>query len=339
MSTASLPLPASVLAPQAIRTLSVVIPVYNSQDTLAPLVDKVVAELTPHFERLEIVLVNDGSRDASHPQALAAFRAHPQVVKYIRLARNFGEHNAVMCGLHYASGDAVAIIDDDFQNPPTEIVKLVDTLREGYDVVYSRYEAKQHHWLRNLGSRFNDRVATWVLNKPRGLYLSSFKAMNRFLARTIIEYRGPYPYIDGLVLRSTHLIGSVECRHDARAVGRSSYTFARLLRLWLNMFTSFSVVPLRVSAMLGLVMSLVGLLLAVFFVITWTYGGIFLHHEIPPGWGSTIVVLTLFSGIQLCVLGMIGEYVGRLFLTGNRQPQYVEREAYGVEPAAQERRG
>src|SRR5262245_46900592 len=316
----------------AIKALSVVIPVFNSQETIGALVDQLVAEVGPSFQRLEILLVNDGSQDASHQRALAAFHKHPKVVKYIRLARNFGEHNAVMCGLRFATGDAVAIIDDDFQNPPGAILKLVDKLREGYDVVYSRYESKQHQWHRNLGSRFNDLVATWLLKKPKGLYLSSFKAVSQFMARTITEYEGPYPYIDGLILRSTNAIATVECRHAPRSVGRSNYTLARLLRLWLNMFTSFSVVPLRLATMLDLVTSIVGLLLTVFFVFVWSYGGIFLHRDIPPGWASTIVVITLFSGIQLCVLGVLGEYLGRLFLTGNRQPQFVAREIYGVEP-------
>jgi undecaprenyl-phosphate 4-deoxy-4-formamido-L-arabinose transferase len=209
---------------------------------------------------------------------------------------------------------------------------MVEKLREGYDVVYSYYEAKKHHWFRNLGSWFNDRIATWLLKKPKGLYLSSFKVMNGFLARTIIEYDGPYPYIDGLILRSTNSIAKVACRHEDRRAGRSNYTLQRLVLLWLNMFTSFSVVPLRVGAFLGMFMSVIGLLLAVFFALSWTYGGILFQQTIPPGWGSTIVVITVFSGVQLCVLGMIGEYLGRMFLTGNRQPQFVARETYGIPP-------
>ncbi len=318
-------------APFEVRRLSVVVPVYFSEATVGPLVDRVVEALSPRFPALEIVLVNDGSTDGSHAACAAAAGRHPAVVRYFRLARNFGEHNAVLCGLARTTGDAVAIIDDDFQNPPEEIVGLVDTLREGYDVVYSRYEFKRHHWFRNLGSRFNDRVATWLLRKPPGLYLSSFKAMTGWLARTVAEqYGGPYPYLDGLVLRTTSNIGRRLCRHDAREEGRSNYTLRRLVRLWLNMFTGFSVVPLRAAAVLGLVMAASGLAMAAFFLVSRLVGGVFGTHDLPPGWASLIVSVTLFAGVQLCVLGVLGEYLGRVFQTQNRAPQYVVRDA--IEP-------
>lgn len=314
--------------PQPVRTLSVLIPVFNSEETIGPLIDDVVTTLSPHFERLEIVAVNDGSGDRSHDALVAAHRRHPEVLRYVRLARNFGEHNAVMCGLHHATCEAAAIIDDDFQNPPAEILHLTGELAKGFDVVYSRYEVKQHRWWRNLGSRFNDWVATRLLGKPEGLYLSSFKVMNRFLIDTVVGYEGPFPYIDGLILRSTDAIGSRLCAHRERQTGTSNYTLGRLIKLWLNMFTSFSVVPLRVSTFLGLLMSGVGVLLTIFFVISWSVGGVFLHERLPPGWASTIIVITVFAGIQLLMLGMIGEYVGRIFLTHNRHPQFVVRESY-----------
>lgn len=314
---------------QTIRSLSVVVPVYNSQDTVGDLIDAVAAVLGPHFERLEIVAVNDGSSDHSHDRLLAGRERHPDTLVYLRLAKNFGEHNAVMSGLQHSTGDAVAIIDDDFQNPPEEILTLVRELEKGFDVVYSRYEVKYHMAWRNLGSRFNDWVATRLLGKPRGLYLSSFKVLNRFLVDAVTAYEGPFPYLDGLILRSTSSIGTTLCQHRPREEGRSNYTLRKLVRLWLNMFTSFSVVPLRISAFLGLAMSGFGLLLAVFFVVSWSQGGIFLHDTVPPGWASTVIIITLFSGLQLCMLGMIGEYLGRVFLTHNRHPQFVVREVYG----------
>ncbi len=313
---------------QKILSLSVLIPVYNSEDTIGKLVDGIVEKFAPLFERLEVILVNDGSMDDSHKCCIELFDQFPQVVKYINLARNFGEHNAVMCGLRSVTSDCVAIIDDDFQNPPEEIIKLANKLQEGYDVVYSSYEKKHHHWLRNLGSSFNDWVATRLLKKPKGLYLSSFKVMNLFLARTVTQYEGPYPYLDGLILRSTSSIGTELCKHSEREVGRSNYTLTKLVRLWLNMFTSFSIVPLRLSAILGFIMSSVGFVMALLFILSWCIGGIFTDKAIPPGWASIIVSVTLFSGIQLLVLGMIGEYLGRLFLTENRQPQFVVRETF-----------
>ena len=315
---------------QTIRRLSVLIPVYNSQQTVGELIDLVVTTLRPQYEELEIVLVNDGSRDKSHEVICEAVKRHATIAKYIRLAKNFGEHPAVMCGLHHVTGDCVAIIDDDFQNPPQEIIRLVDKLQEGHDVVYSFYEEKHHNWFRNTGSRVNDWFATLLIGKPRGLYLSSFKVLNRFVVDTIIQYAGPYPYIDGLILRSTSSIGSQLCKHADRKVGRSNYTLRRLVRLWLDMFTGFSIMPLRIASLMGLLMSATGFLLTIFFVISWYVGGIF-REEIPPGWASLIASITIFAGLQLCVLGMVGEYLGRVLQTINQSPQFVVRETHGFE--------
>ena len=314
-----------------IRRMSVLIPVYNSEQTVGPLVDAVVEELRPRYDQLELVLVNDGSVDGSDSVIRQAVERHPSILRYIRLARNFGEHSAVMCGLHHVTGDCVAIIDDDFQNPPDQIGLLVDRLCEGFDVVYSYYEKKQHHWFRNLGSLFNDWIATRLLAKPPGLYLSSFKVLNRLLIDAVIRYDGPYPYLDGLILQSTTSIGQQLCQHAHRKAGRSNYTLRRLVRLWLNMFTGFSVLPLRLASLLGLAMSAAGFALAVFFLVSWSFGGVFFSHEkFPPGWASLIVTVTIFAGLQLCVLGMIGEYLGRVFQTMNRAPQFVVRETHGV---------
>jgi len=315
-----------------IRRMSVLIPVYNSEATVGPLLDMVVGELEQQYDALEIILVNDGSVDNSHKVIRQAMERHPGLIRYVQLARNFGEHSAVMCGLHYVTGDAVAIIDDDFQNPPDQIILLTDRLSEGFDVVYSYYEKKHHHWWRNLGSSFNDWMATRLLAKPPGLYLSSFKVLNRFLIDAVIRYEGPYPYLDGLILQSTTTIGQQLCKHARRETGRSNYTLRRLIRLWLNMFTGFSVLPLRVASLLGLTMSAAGFALAIFFLVSWSFGGIFFSREqFPAGWASLIVTVTIFAGLQLCVLGMIGEYLGRVFQTMNRAPQFVVRSQYGID--------
>jgi undecaprenyl-phosphate 4-deoxy-4-formamido-L-arabinose transferase len=194
-------------------------------------------------------------------------------------------------------------------------------IAQDHDVVYSRYARKHHHWFRNLGSKFNDRVATVLLDKPSDLYLSSFKCLNRFLVGEILKYNGPYPYIDGLILRCTRNIGTVEVRHDPRREGRSSYTFQKLVRLWLNMFVNFSVLPLRLSVLLGFAHGVLGLLMGcavVFERLT--------QPETPLGWASVITTILLFSGVQFVMLGLIGEYVGRLFLSSNQTPQFVVRE-------------
>ena len=311
--------------------VSVVIPLYRSETTIGPLVDRVVEVLRPRCDRFEVILVNDGSPDGTHQAATSLVHRYPGTVRYFRLSRNFGEHNAVMCGLNQARGDAVTVIDDDFQNPPDEILILLDKLREGYDVVYSRYSVKHHSWFRNLGSRFTNRVASVMLSKPRDLYLSSFKMMNAFTVRTITRYRGPFPYIDGLILRSTSSITSVLTRHAPRSQGRSNYTLRRLVHLWLDMFTGFSIAPLRLASALGILMSGIGFLMAVFFILSWWLGGIFFRQPIPPGWASLIVTVIFFGGVQLCLLGVLGEYLGRLLLTQNRAPQYVIRDVLNAE--------
>ncbi|ARN73869.1 glycosyltransferase family 2 protein [Oceanicoccus sagamiensis] len=309
-------------------TLSIIVPVYNGANSISQLVHNCLDELLPKHPSIEIVLVNDGSADNSHAVILDLLKTDQgKFVRYIQLSKNFGEHNAVMCGLNHCSGEVAVIIDDDFQNPPQEISKMVEKLETGYDVVYSYYEKKQHSWFRNLGSKFNNTIATTLLNKPSELYLSSFKCLNRFTIDAIKDYDGPYPYVDGLILRCTRSIGTQLCDHHARTDGESNYTLRKLISLWLNMFTSFSVVPLRLASYLGMFMATTGLCLALWFIYSWYAGGD-LDSNIPKGWASLIVSVTVFSGIQLLVLGVVGEYVGRIFLTQNRQPQFIVRTVY-----------
>jgi len=299
---------------------SIVIPAYNSERTVGALVDRLVADLGT--DMLQIVLVNDGSADGTDGVCRASVLRYPDIVTYVRLARNFGEHNAVMAGLHHARGDYVVIMDDDFQNPPEEVCRLIEhAQRGGYDVVYTRYAKKRHHWGRNLASRLNDRVANLMLDKPRDLYLSSFKCLTRFTVQEILKYRGPYPYVDGLVLRCARNIGTLAATHAERREGRSTYTWRKLVGLGLNMFVNFSVAPLRLSGLLGVAASGIGLILGIDVVVERL-----VRPGVPVGWASVLVAILVFSGVQLVMLGLIGEYLGRLFLTENQTPQFVVRE-------------
>jgi undecaprenyl-phosphate 4-deoxy-4-formamido-L-arabinose transferase len=299
--------------------LSVVIPVFNGAATIGRLVDDVRRELAARYE-LEIVLVNDGSPGDRSADVCRQIAESDPRVKFLDLSRNFGEHNAVMAGLNYCTGAAAVIIDDDFQNPPAEIVKLVEALREGYDVVFSSYDTKEHPFLRNLGSRFTNLVASFLIRKPMQLYLSSFKAINRFIIDELVKYRGPYPYIDGLILRISRNYATVRVEHRARAQGRSGYTVRKLVSLWLNMFTSFSVLPLRVATLLGLLIAFAGLCAAVGAIIEKLR-----HPWIQAGWASLMTALLIVSGVQLFAIGMVGEYLGRLFLKDEGNPQFVVR--------------
>jgi len=240
----------------------------------------------------------------------------------VRLARNFGEHGAILAGLRHTTGDVVAILDDDGQNPPAEVQRLVSTLVEKRcDAVYGRYRVKRHSFLRNLGSRFNDRMANWMLKKPPGLYLSSFKVLERFLVDEITRYEGAFPYIDGLILRTTRNIGQVDVEHRQREHGRSGYTAGKLAALWLNMFLNFSIAPLRLAALLGVAMSGFSLLLLVAIVIDKLY----INPELTRGLPTVLALIVFFAGLQLVLLGTIGEYLGRLFLDHSKMPQCVVR--------------
>lgn len=303
--------------------LSIVIPVYNAEKTIHRLVDELVRDLD-FYCRLEIILVNDNSIDRSEEVCISLYKKYKKVIKFYSLSMNVGEHSAVMAGLNKATGDYIVIMDDDFQNPISEVVKLVNAaLENDHDVVYSYYEKKRHSLFRNLGSWFNDRVANLMLKKPKDLYLSSFKILNRFLVDEIIKYHAPFPYIDGLILQVTDKIWKVKVEHHERQESRSGYTFKKLTLLWLNMFTNFSILPLRSSIILGLIFALVGLALGIYTVIEKI-----LYPDLPIGFASLIVSISVFSGIQLIMLGVVGEYIGRVFLSLNRKPQYTIKKIY-----------
>lgn len=307
-------------------TLSIVVPVYNGASSVGELVEALSALPVPGG--LEIVLVNDGSPDDSLAvcRSLLPTARVPLVV--VDHARNFGEHNAVMTGLRHASGRYVITMDDDLQNPPEEVLRIVEHAQANdLDVVYTFYETKEHAAWRNLGSRFTNWCADRLLDKPKGLYLSSFRCMSAFAVQAILRYDGPFPYVDGLLLQVTKRIGRIQVRHLPRAVGRSNYTLRRLIRLWMNMFLNFSVMPLRAATLLGLGLSGLGALAALVVLFE------ALVNEPPAGWASLMAATLLVSGVQLVMLGMIGEYLGRLFLTVNRKPQGIVRDVYRNRPA------
>jgi undecaprenyl-phosphate 4-deoxy-4-formamido-L-arabinose transferase len=299
--------------------LSVVIPVYNAAKSIANLVHAL--EVLKIEGGHEIVLVDDGSQDDSLAVCQELVDEARVPITLVRLARNFGEHNAVLLGLRQARGAFVITMDDDLQNPPEEVKRLFEYGRaSGKDVVYTYYAEKQHAWWRNLGSRLANMIADMLMEKPKGLYLSSFRCMSAFLVEQVTRYEGPFPYIDGLIMQATDSIGTLEVCHLPRAQGRSNYTLKRLALLWLNLFMNFSVMPLRVSTIAGFALSLLGLIAIAWVVIEALVLGT------PRGWASLMAITLLLSGVQLLILGVLGEYVGRLFLTLNRKPQAVVRE-------------
>ena len=303
--------------------VSIVIPVYNGGNSIERLVAELIQELADTYS-LEIVLVNDCSPDHSEKVCRSLAFKYSTIVSFYSLATNVGEHNAVMAGLNQTTGDFAVIMDDDFQNPVSEVIRLIDfALASEHDVVYTYYECKEHSNFRNMGSKFNDKVANLMLKKPKDLYLSSFKLINRFLIDEVIKYNLPFPYIDGLILRTTSNIGKLQVLHQQRKEGQSNYTFRKLVSLWLNMFTNFSILPLRISVFVGFTFSLIGFILGIYVVIEKIT-----NPNIPLGYSSLIFVISIYAGIQLIAIGMVGEYLGRMFLSQNKKPQFSIRKSY-----------
>ena len=307
-------------------TISVVVPVYNGADTIKELVDIVSA--LDFDGSVEMILVNDCSTDNSWEilKLLAACASIPLTV--VNHSRNFGEHNAVLTGLRHTRGEFVITMDDDMQNPRPEILKLYTSLRDSkLDVIYAFYAKKMHVGWRNLGSNFANFVATWILDKPNGIYLSTFRCMRRFLVDQIIKYHGPFVYLDGLIFQITNRAGNVLVEHLPNKTGRSNYTLTKLVRLWLIMFIAFSVKPLRLSVSIGLIMFGLGI-----FGTLWVVLDRLLFGTDMAGWASLASIIMVYTGTQFLLLGLLGEYVGRAFLMLNGKPQSVVREI--VHPSA-----
>ena len=306
--------------------LSFVIPLYNSAATIESLVRDIEQLAIPGGH--EIVLVNDGSADATTSVCRALVRSARVPITVVEHARNFGEHNAVLTGWRHARGAHVVNLDDDGQNPPAEAVRLWQhAVAHNLDVVFGHYEVKQHSLFRNAGSWLTNRMTDWALDKPHGFYLSSFRCVSGFVTKQVTDYRGPYPYLDGLLLQITQRIGSISVRHDARRAGRSGYTLRRLVRLWLSAWLNFSLLPLRGATMIGLLTAMAGL--AAFVVVVWLW---IIDRGPAYGWGWVMATVLVFSGTQLVMLGLIGEYLGRMFLTVNQRPQAVVREVVTSRP-------
>ena len=303
------------------KKVSFVIPCYRSALTIRAVADEIdsaMAEL-PEYEH-EIILVNDCSPDNTFEviSELALQRGH---ITAVDLARNFGQHAALMAGMRRSSGDIIVCLDDDGQTPACEVGRLLEKIEEGFDVVYASYDSKQHSGFRNFGSRVNALMTEIMLGQPRELSLTSYFAAKRFIIDEMLRYENCFPYVMGLVLRSTKNICNVPVNHRRREEGRSGYTMGKLLSLWMNGFTSFSIKPLRMATYLGAFTAFLGFVYAVIIVIRH-----FTEGMAPLGWSSTTALLLLLGGIILVVLGLIGEYVGRIFMCVNSSPQYVERQ-------------
>lgn len=301
--------------------VSFVIPCYRSTLTLPG----VVREICDTMGKLsaydyEIVLVNDASPDDTMDVIRQIVRDVPGVTG-IGLAKNFGQHAALMAGFHEVRGDIVVCLDDDGQTPANEVGKLLDQIEAGSDVVYARYSQKKHSVFRNFGSRVNDRMTRIMLGKPKELYISSYFAARRFVVEDMLHYENCYPYVIGLVLRATKNISNVDVTHREREAGSSGYTMKKLFALWFNGFTAFSIMPLRIATVIGILTAAAGFLYGIYTVIKK-----FVNPAVPVGFSSIMSALVFIGGMIMLMLGMIGEYIGRMYISMNRSPQFVVRE-------------
>lgn len=301
--------------------LSFVIPCYGSETTIEIVVNEIRETLKqrPEYD-YEIILVNDCSPDRVWPRirALALADSH---ITGIDLAKNFGQHAALMAGYRHCTGDLIISLDDDGQTPACELFTLVDKMKEGWDVVYASYAHKMHSGFRNFGTWMNERMTESLIGKPKGLRVTSYFIMRRFITDEILRYENAYPYIEGLIFRATRNIANVPVTHHERMVGESGYTFSKLLALWFNGFTAFSVKPLRIATFCGSACACIGFLYGIYVVIRKL-----VDSSIEMGWSSIIASIFFLGGLILIMLGMIGEYIGRIYISINNAPQYTIRQ-------------
>lgn len=301
------------------QLISFVIPCYCSEQTIRGVVDE-IKERMQVYGRFEIILVNDCSRDHTYQVIRELVKEH-EYIKGINLARNFGQASATMAGLKLAEGDIIVSLDDDGQSPLDGLPLLLEKIAEGYDIVYGDYYEKKESPFRLFGSKVNELMQRALLGKPKEIAVNSFFACTRMVVDEVVKYQGAYPYIPGLMLRTTKKIANVKVEHREREYGTSTYTFGKLLTMWLNGFTAFSIKPLRVAAIAGVLFALLGFGFLIFIVIRKL-----VDPNVQMGWTSIISLMTGFDGLILIVLGLIGEYVGRIYLSINSTPQYIVRE-------------
>jgi len=303
--------------------LSIVIPVYNSENILDELINQIKSEIKEKlslFKEFEIILVNDNSEDNSWNK-IKEITSNQKNIMGINLSKNFGQHNALIAGIKNSSGDFLITMDDDLQHPPSYIIDIINKLNEGFDVCYTKYQNNKYSFLKKLGSAINDRIANIVLDKPKNIYLSSFRGIKRNVVNELKKFDGPYVYLDGIILNITNNIGSIDVKHNKRLKGNSGYSFKKLFSLWLKVFTNSSIFPLRVASVTGFIITLISLFFAIFLIILKLK-----NPEIPQGWTSIATFIFFFSGVQLLALGIIGEYIGRIFINSNQKPQYIIKE-------------
>jgi|TARA_R110001592_G_scaffold352942_1_gene651410 glycosyltransferase involved in cell wall biosynthesis len=303
---------------------SIIIPVFNSENIVGRTIDKTVSFCRDIKINFEIILINDGSSDNSWSILIKKARQYEEV-KVINLLQNYGQHIANFCGFRYASGDYVITMDDDLQNPPEEISKLIEKAADGYDLVIGQFKEKRHSVSRRLGSKLVGVINRKIFNSPRGLVLTNFRLIRKDVIERVCSYKASYPYIPGLVVKFSSNRANVLVEHHKREMGESNYSLLRITKLVSEILFNYSSYPLRLVAGLGLMMSVFSFLLSLFYLTSTLVDG-----TSVPGWATVVVLLSFFNGMTLFVIGMVGEYLVRLINQSSASDMYHIKEIIGV---------
>lgn len=313
------------------ETISFVIPCYNSEHTVSDVIERIIKTVKENGKYdYEIVCVNDYSADGTL-QVLKKLAAENKKIKVLSFSRNFGQHSALMAGFNYVTGDLVMCLDDDGQNPPEEMFKLIDKLQEGYDLVSAKYAQKKHSLFRKFGTKVSFAMSNFLVGKPKDIDLNSFYVVRRFVVDEVINYKNAYPFVHGLILRVTRNMANVEIHHQERAEGHSGYNFKKLFGLWMNGFTAFSEKPLRLSTFAGMICALIGFVFGIYVVVRKI-----LHPEVLAGYSSNMAVMLLIGGLLMFFLGLIGEYIGRIYICINNAPQFALKDLINIDTDKEE---
>ncbi len=307
------------------KKISIIIPVYNSAINLKNFISKLILIISKQFNNFEIILVDDSSKDNSWEVIKDISKLNDTLVKAIQLRKNVGQHNAIFSGLKYCEGDIIVTMDDDGQNPPESIEKIISELDKGYDVCYANYKIKKHNFFRRFGSYINNLFTSFLFNKPSTLILTSFRCFKKDIKDEILKHKSSFIYIDGLIFSITNNVSQIFVDHKEREYGKSNYTVFKLVSLWLKMATGFSILPLRIAALLGILFSITSFCISIWLVFFRE-----MTSQIPIGWTSLIVIILFLGGIQLLALGLIGEYLGRAYLTLNNSPKFSEKNKLNI---------
>ena len=302
--------------------ISIVIPVYNSCECVHELSRQIKDALSGIS--YEQIMVNDCSKDSSWDEIKKESRTNPNILG-INLRKNGGQDSAILAGLNHACGRWVVIMDDDLQHSPYDIPRLYEEAKKGFDVVYANFESKKQKLWKNIGSWFNGKISEFAIQKPRNIYLSPFKILNKGVVDEMVKFNNLFPYIDGLIFQVTRNIVQIDVEHHKRELGKSNYNLVKSIKVFMRMLFGFSTMPLNLASYTGFVSAFIGLILAVYYFVKFMLG-----LEKLTGWTSTIILILILGGLILVALGIIGKYLGQMYLTLNSQPKFIIKETVGL---------